>query len=149
MIFFRTRGAGMLAMLLFFSPLSATAKLDAVNKVCSVAMQDAAEALIAWNMRTPPNGNLRELSREIHAQLMRVQRERVFGIYEEIKRGDGVDTSSLAMDMLGFTSRNYRFALCQREKRPKAAIKTIQSEAYDRCLSIVQKEISENHQLCF
>ena len=141
-------------MTLVCGAANAVTEFEAMNEICSVARQDASEAITVFdNWRSAPqkssNQNLRERSREVHNFLMGMERKRIAEIHAKYKRESGLDISSLAMGALDMKSITYRFALCQREKRPSAASTTIEGEAYDRCFAVYRRTIPENHQLCF
>lgn len=144
-------------MTLVCGAANAVTEFEAMNEICSVARQDAAEAITVFdnwnNWRSAPqkgsNQNLRERSREVHNFLMGMERKRIAEIHAKYKRESGRDLSSVAMATLDMKSITYRFALCQRETRPSAASTTIEGEAYDRCFAVYRRTIPETHQLCF
>jgi hypothetical protein len=142
------------SLLLSAGEVFASTELETLNKICAVAGQDAAFAIVIFDkwkgeQPTKTKQGLRERSREVHAFLMNMERKRVEDIVAETKRETGRDYSSLAMEAINWTDMNYKYALCQREKRLTAASETIQNEAIQRCVSVHQRRITETHQLCF
>jgi len=125
---------------------------SSTETVCGSAERDAERAINTLETATNQvNQNIDERIRNTHAVLLRMERSRINQLIEEQKRSGKYDMSyeRLASNVIDVKSQNYRFALCERKRRPGASKMTIATDTYSRCRDILLRQKSETYGLCF
>ena len=144
----------LLLIFLFFSHLSSWANdFETIETLCGVAEKDAQLAIST--LESSPNltnQSIDERIRSVHALMIRNERNRISKVLEDRKRSGEYRREldeRLANLTIEIASSNYRFALCERKRRPGASKTTIGTDAYSRCRDIVLQKKPENYGLCF
>lgn len=142
-----------MAFLIFFICPSFASDFGATETICGFAEKDAELAIATLDSATNQvNQNIDERIRTTHAVLLRIERSRINQVIEDRKRSKEYDREldeRLANNVINVKSQNYRFALCERKRRPGASKITIATDTYSRCRDILLKLKSETHGLCF
>jgi hypothetical protein len=147
----------MKVLLLVFSVLfsfsSWANNFDTIETVCGVAERDAQLAIST--LESSPNltnQSIDERIRSVHALMLTNERNRISKSIEDKKRS-GEYRKDLDEHLANLTTKNassnYRFALCERKRRPGASKTTIGADAYSRCRDILLQKKPENYGLCF
>ncbi len=141
------------AFSVLFSSSSLANDFETIETLCGVAEKDAQLAIST--LESSPNltnQSIGERIRSVHALMIRNERNRISKVLEDRKRSGEYRREldeRLANLTIDISSSNYRFALCERKRRPGASKTTIGTDAYSRCRDIVLQKKPENYGLCF
>jgi len=117
-----------------------------LDEYCMVAHQDTLFILAKLFNKIGPNKTDSEIEiyREVHAEAMREEINRLSEKASKDKSLSGmVDLIAAASD------QNYKYALCEKFKRPKASPVTIANESYLFCRKAILNNQNERPLPCF
>jgi hypothetical protein len=140
-------------ILILATSANAASKMEGIELICGAAEYDAADALALYSRIDNPNlRDKTEVSRTVYAELVKRDRIKNLEFLEQQKKQKKYN-QKFADEFLPLmtTSRNgtYKFALCERMKRPNALTTTISTEAYQRCVELIAGRRNDSDAICF